>query len=181
MEFDGALGDVELAGNFLVGEIFEQRIEDFLLTAAEIRDRVGFQAAALAGENGIDEARQNRAGNPETSLGNQRQSARQLIARFGIGEDTLHAEAKQREAIGLVQRVSNDNQAGFGEALENVGEQGAGSLASGVRINDIDLRARRFKVAQIGSERGFELLGNNFELGGLAQKALKFGEHERVR
>ena len=42
VEFNSALGNVELAGDFLVGEIFEKRIEYFLLAAAEIGDGIGF-------------------------------------------------------------------------------------------------------------------------------------------
>lgn len=42
VEFDGAFGDVELAGDFLVGEILEERIQDFLLAPAEICDGIGF-------------------------------------------------------------------------------------------------------------------------------------------
>ena len=41
VKFHRALGDIELAGDFFVGEIFEQRIENFLFAAAEIRNRVG--------------------------------------------------------------------------------------------------------------------------------------------
>src|SRR5882724_12879092 len=55
VELDSAFGDVELAGDFLVRKIFEERIEDFLLAAAEIRDGISLQAAALAREDGIHE------------------------------------------------------------------------------------------------------------------------------
>src|SRR5215475_14228519 len=54
VKLDGALGDIEFAGNFLVREIFEERIEDFLLAAAEIGDGICFQAAVLIGKYGID-------------------------------------------------------------------------------------------------------------------------------
>src|SRR5882762_1520834 len=47
VKFHGAFGNVELVGNLFVGEIFEQRIEDFLLAAAQIGDGIGLQAAAL--------------------------------------------------------------------------------------------------------------------------------------
>ena len=51
VEFYGALGDVELAGNLFVRKIFEKRIENFLLAAAEIGHRVGSQAARLIGQD----------------------------------------------------------------------------------------------------------------------------------
>src|ERR1700693_1025790 len=54
----GAAADaefVELAGDFLVRKILEERIESFLLATAEIRDGIGLQAAALAREDGIHE------------------------------------------------------------------------------------------------------------------------------
>src|SRR5258708_25811021 len=48
VELDGALGNIEFAGDFLVGKILEKRIENFLFAPAEIGDRVGFEAASLA-------------------------------------------------------------------------------------------------------------------------------------
>ena len=41
VEFYGALGDIELAGDLFVGKIFEQAVEDFLFATAKIGDRVG--------------------------------------------------------------------------------------------------------------------------------------------
>src|SRR6267154_1697454 len=55
VKLHGAFGDVELVGDFLVRKVFEKRIENFLLAAAEIGDGVGLQAASLTGENRIDE------------------------------------------------------------------------------------------------------------------------------
>src|SRR5882762_6161847 len=46
VKFHGAFGNVELVGNLFVGKIFEQRIENFLLAAAEIGDGIGLQPAA---------------------------------------------------------------------------------------------------------------------------------------
>src|ERR1700693_1163497 len=51
VKLDGAFGDVERAGDFLVRKILEERIENFLLATAEIRDGIGLQAAALARED----------------------------------------------------------------------------------------------------------------------------------
>src|SRR5207245_9971840 len=70
-----ALGDVQLAGDFLVGKIFEQRIEHFLLAAAEFSDGIGLQAAALARKNRIDESRQKLTRNSAAPGGQQRESA----------------------------------------------------------------------------------------------------------
>ena len=51
VEFNGALGNVEFAGDFLVGEIFEERIEYFLLAAAEIGDGVSLETTTLIGQD----------------------------------------------------------------------------------------------------------------------------------
>jgi len=58
VKFYGAFGDVEFAGDFFIGKIFEERVQNFLLAAAEIGDRVGLEAAALIREDGIDESGQ---------------------------------------------------------------------------------------------------------------------------
>jgi len=75
VKLHSAFRDVELAGDFLVGKIFQQRIEDFLFATAEIRDGIGLQAAALAGEDGVNESREKLARNPESASGNQRERA----------------------------------------------------------------------------------------------------------
>jgi len=41
VEFYRAFGDVEFAGDFFVGKIFQERIEDFLFAAAEVGDGLG--------------------------------------------------------------------------------------------------------------------------------------------
>src|SRR5580700_9669609 len=109
MKFYGALGDVELAGDFFGGKIFEQRVQDFLLAAAEIGDGIGFEAAALIREDGIDEPGQDRARDPETSAGNQRQGTDQLIAGFGVSKKTFHAEAQQLIAVGVAMLFTDDD------------------------------------------------------------------------
>src|SRR6266481_9556726 len=181
VELDGALSDIEFAGDFLVGKILEKRIENFLFAPAEIGDRVGFEAASLAGENGIDEAGKHRPRHPEASLRYQWQSARKLVAGFRISENALHTEAEKREAVGFIDRIPYDNKASIDVTLQNICEQRAGGLASGMRINDVHLSDRRLEVAQIGSQGGFELFGDDLELRSLAHKALKLCEHQRVR
>src|SRR5438132_9605025 len=71
MKLHGALRNVELAGNLFVRKILQQRIENFLLATAQIRDGIGLQAAALAGKDGINESGEKLAWNPESSAGNQ--------------------------------------------------------------------------------------------------------------
>ena len=51
VEFDGAFGNIQLAGDFLVGKIFQKRIENFLLAAAEICYGVRLEPARLIGQN----------------------------------------------------------------------------------------------------------------------------------
>ncbi len=86
MKLNGAFRNVELAGNLFVRKIFQQRIENFLLAAAQVRDGIGLQTAALAGEDGINEPRKELPRNPESSAGNERQGTNQLFAGFNVGE-----------------------------------------------------------------------------------------------
>ena len=180
VEFYGALGDVEFAGDFLIGKILEQRIENFLFAAAEIGDGIGFEAARLSRKNRVNETGENGARNPETAGSDERKRADELIACFGVREDAFYAEAEKRKAVGVVMGFADDDEAGVGMAFKNIGEQRAGGLASGVGVDDVDLSLGRFERAKIGSERGFELLGDNFEIG-LGQNAFELAQHQRVR
>ncbi len=109
MKLHGAFRDVELAGDFLIGKIFEKRIENFLLAAAEIGNGIGLQAAALASENGIDESREKLPGHPETSGGHQRESTDQLLAGFDVGKKTFHTETQERKTVGFVVLLADDD------------------------------------------------------------------------
>src|SRR5215472_4149802 len=177
VEFHGPFGDVKLARDFLVGKILEERIEYFLLATAQIGDGVRLQAAPLVRQDGIDKSRKHRTRHPKPAVRNEWKSAGELVARFSVGQDAFNTEAKQRKAVGLVDGVSDDNQARVGEPLENVGQEGSGSLASRVRIDHIDLGARGFQAAQIGRECRFQLLGYDFELGCLRQQAFEFAQY----
>src|SRR5580692_2472694 len=81
----GAFGDVEFAGDFFVGKIFEERIQDLLLATAEIGDGIGFEAAPLIREDRIHESGKDRARDPKTTAGYKRQRADQLLAGFRVG------------------------------------------------------------------------------------------------
>jgi hypothetical protein len=61
--------------------------------------------------------------------------------------------------------IANDNEASIGETLDEIREKRAGGLASGVRVNDINLGFGRFEIAKVGSERRLELFRDDFELG----------------
>ena len=61
--------------------------------------------------------------------------------------------------------VADDDQASFWISLKNIGKKCASRGFGGVRINDVDLGARRLEIAEIRSESGFQLLGDHFELG----------------
>lgn len=180
MEFYGAFGDVEFAGDFLVGEILEERIENFLFAAAEIGDGIRFEAARLSGKNGVHETGKNGARHPEAATGDERESADQLVASFGVGEDALYAEAEQRKAGRVLMLITDHDEAGVGVAFKNVGEQSAGGLTGGVGVHDIDLGLGRFEGTEVWSESGLELLGNDLEFG-LGQKTFKLAQHERMR
>jgi hypothetical protein len=165
VELYGALSDVELAGDFFVGKILEEGVEDFLFAAAQIGHGIGFEAARLAGEDGIHEAGKNGARNPEAAGGDEREGADQLVAGFSVGEDAFYTQPQQREASGVLVLFPHDDEPSVGMSLENVGEERACGLTSGVGINDVDLSFRRFEGTKIGSEGGLELFGDDFEVG----------------
>jgi hypothetical protein len=179
VKFDGALGNVELAGDFFIGEIFKKRVEDFLFAAAEIGYRIGFEPARLAGKDRIHEAGKNSARHPETATGNERKSTNELIACFGISEDAFHAQAQQRKAVGVLMSFSDHDKAGVRMAFKNVGEECAGSLASGVSVDHVNLGFWWFEGTEIGSKRGLKLLADDLEVG-LGQNAFELAQHQRM-
>ena len=65
-------------------------------------------------------------------------------------------------------------------ALENVGEQCAGSLTSRVGVNYVNLSFGRFEGAKIRSQSGLELLGDDLEIL-FGQNALELAQHKRMR
>ena len=73
----------------------------------------------------------------------------------------------------------NNDQAGVGMTLENIGEQRAGSLAGSVGVYYIDLSFGRFERAKIGRQGGLELLGDDLEIL-LGQNALELAQHKRM-
>jgi hypothetical protein len=160
-----AFRNIELAGNLFVGKILQQRIENFLLAAAEIRDGIGLQTAALAGEDGINESGEKLPRNPESSTGNERESLDQLVAGFNVGEQALHAQTQERKTVGIVVLLADDDEASLGIAFEKIGQERAGGGLCGMSVNDVNLSARRLKSAEVRREGGFQLLGNNLELG----------------
>ena len=180
MELDRTLGDIEPAGNLFVGKIFEERIEDFLLSAAEIGDGIGLEAAPLAGEYGINKAGEQLARHPESAVDDKRQSTNQLVACFGIGEEALHAKPKERVAIGVIVLLPDDDEPRLGITLKNIGQQSAGSGTGCMRVNDVHLRPGRLHVAKVGGEHGSQLLGDYFELR-FFEKPLELAQHQGVR
>src|ERR1700688_469859 len=62
-----ALGPVQAAANFLIGKIFEQRLVNFLFTATQIGDEIGFQTARYSGKYAIDETGKKLPGHPKTA------------------------------------------------------------------------------------------------------------------
>ena len=75
---------------------------------------------------------------------------------------------------------ANYDEAGIGMALENIGEQRAGSLAGCMSVDYIDLSFGRFEGAKIGGESGLELLGDDLEIL-FGQNALELAQHKRMR
>ena len=180
MKFYSALCDVELASDFFVGKILEERVQDFLFAPAEIGDRIGFEAATLTGKDRVHEAGKHRARNPESAVGDQRQSADQLITRFRVREKTLNTKAQKLIAVSVRVLFANDDEACLGMTFEKVGQKSASSGARGMAINDVNLRDGRLEITHIGCESGFELLDGDFEWS-LRQDAFELAQHKRVR
>ena len=180
VKLDGAFGNVELAGDFLVGEILEKRIENFLFAATKIGDGFRLETPTLTGEDGIDETRKHRTGHPETTLRNERKRAGKLIASFGVSKNTFDAKTQEGVGVGFADGVANNDKASVSVAFQDVGEQSTSGLARGMRVNHEDLSAGRLKIAQVGGQGGFKLLGNDLELRGFAKKTLKFAQNERM-
>jgi hypothetical protein len=172
VKFYGAFGDVEFAGDFFVGKIFEQRVQDFLFAAAEIGDGIGFETATLTGKDGINKAGKDRARDPESSIGDQRQSADQLIAGFRVREKTLNTETQELIAVGVRVLFADDDQARLGMTFKKIGQKCACRRPCGMSIDDVNLSNGRFEIAHVGRERRFELLDHDFE-GSLRQDAFE--------
>jgi len=51
----------------------------------------------------------------------------------------------------LVDRIPHNNEPGVGVALQNICEQRAGGLASGMRIHDVNLSDGRLKLRKSGA------------------------------
>jgi len=180
VKFNGAFGDVELAGDFLVGKIFQKRIENFLFAAAEIGDGIGFEAARLSGKDRVNETGKNGARNPEATGGDERKGADELVAGFGVGEDAFYAEAEQREAGVILMLFADDDEASVSVAFQDIGEESAGGLTGGMRVDHVNLGFGGLERAQVGSESRFELFADDFEFG-FGQKAFELAQHQRVR
>src|SRR5260370_9416424 len=127
VKLHSAFRNVELAGNLFVGKIFEQRIENFLLAAAEIRYGIGLQPTPLTREDGIDETGEKLARNPESAAGNKRESADQLVPGFNVCEKAFHTETKARKAISFVALLAADHDATLRNALDTIAAERAGS------------------------------------------------------
>src|SRR5260370_566065 len=125
VKLHSAFRNVELAGNLFVGKIFEQRIENFLLAAAEIRDGIGLQTTTLAGKDRINESGEELPRNPASSAGNERESADQLVPCFDVSEKAFHTETQERKAVGIVVMLGYAHEAGLRTALEELRQQRA--------------------------------------------------------
>src|SRR3984893_8950179 len=165
VKLHSAFRNVELAGNLFVGKIFEQRIENFLLAATQIRDGIGLQTTALAGEDGINEPGEKLPRNPESSAGNERERADQLVPGLDVGEKAFHSETQEGKTVGIVVLLADNDEAGLRMAFENIGQERSGGGLCSMSINDVNLGARRLKRTEVGGKGGLQLLENNLELG----------------
>src|SRR5260370_2397736 len=180
VKLHSAFRNVELAVNLFVGKIFEQRIENFMLAAAEIRDGIGLQTTTLAGKDRINESGEELPRNPESSAGNERESADQLVPCFDVSEKAFHTETQERKAVGIVVLLANDNEAGLRIALEKIRQERAGGGLCRMSVHDVNLGARRLKGAQGRRKGGIQLLEDKLGLG-LCQNAFELAQHQRMR
>ena len=109
MKLYRALRDIQLAGDFFVREIFQQRIQHFLFAPAQVGHGVRLQPAPLARQNGIHESREQLPRHPKPAISNQGQRANQLLPCFHVGEQPLHTQAQQRKAVGFRVVFADDN------------------------------------------------------------------------
>ena len=65
-------------------------------------------------------------------------------------------------------------------AFENIGQERAGGGLGGMRINDVNLSARRLQISEIGRQGRFQLLNDNLVLS-FGQNALELAQHQGVR
>ena len=63
------------------------------------------------------------AWDPETTAGDKRQSANQLVAGFDVSEQAFHTEAEKRKTVGILMLFADDDEARFGVAFKNIGEE----------------------------------------------------------
>jgi hypothetical protein len=119
----------------------------FLFTAAEIGNRVRLKAAALASEDGVDETREKLARDPEAAIGDEGESADQLVTGFDIGEEALDAHAKQGKAVIFDVLFADYDEAGIGIALHDVGEECASGGLGSVSIDDENVSPWRLHAA----------------------------------
>ena len=62
-------------------------------------------------------------GYPESARSDQRQRARQLLARFLVIQNALHALAQQRIAVGFFQVVAHDKQTRCGVVIQDIAQR----------------------------------------------------------
>ena len=140
VEFNGAFGNVQAIGNFFIGEIFEQAVQNFLLAAAEFGGRIAAQAAALrAAENRIDEPRKNRRAAPKSRR--RRPAAMRAAAVRALPRNSSMPFTPWRSRAWLSSsfRLSpTTNRRASALSIEDIAEQGARGLSRGMRIDHVD-------------------------------------------
>ena len=119
-------------------------------------------------------------GDPESSRGNERESADQLVPGFDVGEEALHAKTQEGKTVGIVVLLSDNDEASLRMALENIGQERSGGGLCSMSVDDVNLGARRLKSTEVGGQGGLQLLENNLELG-LGQNAFELAQHQGMR
>ena len=77
----------------------------------------------------------------------------QVLAHFGIGQQTLRAEPQERITLGHIKFFSDNQNSRRRVILQDIREQGSGGGARYVRIDDEDSGFGHGHAPQIRSER----------------------------
>ena len=124
MEFHGPQGDVEFASDLFVGELLEQCVQYFLLTAGDFGRRFDLQVEAKGSpQHQFHKARKHRTRHPEPSLGNQRQSMCQLLSRLVKRKQSPDPHVKERIGFGGFKFVGDNDDSRRGVLAKDIRDQ----------------------------------------------------------
>jgi hypothetical protein len=89
VELHRPLGNVQAIGNFFVGQVLEQPVEDVLFASAQLAGISPEPTPVRGTQNRIHEARKHLARDPKAAVRNRRQRPRELHASLVAIQDAL--------------------------------------------------------------------------------------------